>query len=251
MNSPRASTGGPQRSTPSVNPRNGRYLKIAHRGASAYSPENTLRAYGLALDMGADMNEVDIHLSADGHPVLSHDASLDRRGVGLGRIERHTQAEIRRAAGEGPAGIPTLQEAIAVSRGRGGLYIEMKGAGCEPVVCDLLRKNEFTHRAIVGSFDEAKVRRVRELDPDLETALLIAANVNDWPDRCRRAGARYVHFCWEAQPQPHRLLDEGLFDRARADGLRVIAWHEERGEVLRALKALPVAGICGNCPDLL
>jgi len=60
---------------------------IAHRGASAYEPENTLRAFELALAMEATMIEVDIHLSADGHPVVMHDAQLCRTTNGQGKID--------------------------------------------------------------------------------------------------------------------------------------------------------------------
>ena len=59
---------------------------IAHRGASAYEPENTLRSFELALTMGATMIEVDIHLSADGHPVVIHDPELSRTTDGQGRV---------------------------------------------------------------------------------------------------------------------------------------------------------------------
>ena len=61
---------------------------IAHRGASAYEPENTLRAFELALAMEATMIEVDIHLSADGHPVVIHDTQLSRTTDGPGADHR-------------------------------------------------------------------------------------------------------------------------------------------------------------------
>lgn len=234
-----------------VKPGNGRYLKVAHRGASAYAPENTLKAYRLALEMGADMNEVDVHLTADGVPVLMHDGFVreeagTRRPIGELSLERLRA----RDAGAGER-VPTLQEALDVAGEAGGLYIELKGEGTAAVVVDLVRRNGFADRAIVGSFDPQKVRAVKALAPEVETALLLGRDRRVWAPLCREAGVDYAHFCWEGAPQPHRLLDAALFETARQYGLKVVVWHEERPEEIREIVRLPIAAICSNQPDLL
>ena len=78
-----------------MKPNNGKYLKIAHRGASDYAPENTLKAYELALQMGADMCGVDVHLTVDGHPVLIHDADISRTTNGRGKVGALTLEALR------------------------------------------------------------------------------------------------------------------------------------------------------------
>ena len=91
---------------------------IAHRGASAYEPENTLRAFDRAITMGATMLELDMHLSRDGRLIVTHDAELLRTGGPKRRIRDMTLEQIKRLdAGQGEQ-VPTLPEVIELVRGR-------------------------------------------------------------------------------------------------------------------------------------
>ena len=106
---------------------------VAHRGASAEAPENTLAAFRLALQQGAPAVECDVHLSADGCPVVIHDETVDRTTNGKGAVVGLTRAALRgldagswrgpRFAGEP---IPTLEEALELCAGRARLFIEIK-----------------------------------------------------------------------------------------------------------------------------
>ena len=90
---------------------------IAHRGASDDEPENTLRAFRRAIELGADMVELDVHLSRDGHVVVIHDDDVARTTDGTGEVPSLTLGELRRLnAGKGER-IPTLQEVIDLVRG--------------------------------------------------------------------------------------------------------------------------------------
>ena len=125
---------------------------IAHRGASAYEPENTLRAFARAIEMGATMLELDVHLSRDGHLVVIHDPDLSRTTDGSGSAGDMSLAEIQRLdAGLGEH-VPTLAEVIELVRGRAQLYIEMKGQQTPAAVVDTLRRTAFIDQAIAGSF---------------------------------------------------------------------------------------------------
>lgn len=93
-----------------------RYLNVAHRGASAYEPENTLRSIRRAIEMGADMSEIDLHLSKDGVLIVMHDYTVDHTTNGQGAIKELTLAEIKTLdAGQGEP-VPTLQEVIDLVR---------------------------------------------------------------------------------------------------------------------------------------
>jgi len=70
-------------------------LVIAHRGASAYEPENTFKAFRKALELNADMIEVDVRLTADGHPVITHDETVDRTTNGRGKLRDMTLKEVK------------------------------------------------------------------------------------------------------------------------------------------------------------
>ena len=228
------------------------YLKIGHRGASAYEPENTLRSFRRAFELGADMVELDIHLSKDGQAIVMHSEDLHHTTNGQGIVPDKTLAELKTLdAGKG-GHIPTLQEAIAVARGQGGLYIELKGEGTPPVVTEILRAEDFIAQVIVGSFKPWLVREVKALSPEVKTSILVGQTDLDLIALAHAVKADYVHLCWENRaPAPHELLTPELLTAIHAAGLGIILWHEERESELAALSKMDVEGICSNMPELL
>ncbi|HIE28510.1 TPA: glycerophosphodiester phosphodiesterase [Candidatus Poribacteria bacterium] len=227
------------------------YLKIAHRGASGYEPENTIRAFEKAIELGADMVELDVHLSRDGRLIVMHNASVDKTTDGSGYIKDLTLQELKTFdAGKGEQ-IPTLQEAIDCVKGRCGLYIELKGEYTERPVVELIRENAMQNAVIIASFDRNKVRQVKELAPELVTSVLVDDKDADWVAIAKDAKADCIHFCWERYRSPHKLLTDEVMNKASANGLRVIIWHEERPEEIREIIKRDIYGICSNLPDLL
>jgi glycerophosphoryl diester phosphodiesterase len=227
---------------------------IAHRGASAYEPENTLLAFDRAIAMGATMLELDVHLSRDGRLVVIHDPDLSRTTDGAGRVSELSLAEIQCFdAGQGEH-VPTLDEVIELVRARAQLYIELKGQQTPAAVVDTLRHTAFIDGAIAGSFFPWLPQRCKFLEPSLRTSVLIAgrdrqANFIEW---ALAVEANYIHPCWEAAaPAPHELLTPELVAAIRGRGLGIVVWHEERPDELRALARLDVDGICTNTPDVL
>ena len=235
-----------------ISPQELRFLRIAHRGASAHAPENTLAAFRLAAELGADMVELDVHVSADGVPVVIHDSSLARTTDGTGLVGDLTLAELKRLdAGRGEH-IPTLEEAMEVCREVGmGLYVEVKDEQAVFPLVELLRHYPVEH-VLVGSFRPDWVASVKALVPHISTSVLFRA-LNVDPVRLAQAvGADYVHPCWEwYAPEPHRLLSQEWIKRVREADLGIIIWHEERPEEIAALRQLGVDGICSNQPELL
>ncbi len=233
-----------------------RYLAIAHRGASAYEPENTLRAFRRAIELGADMSELDVHLSKDGHIIIMHNAAVDSTTNGHGAIKDMTLDELKRLdAGKGEQ-IPTLGEVLDVVRGKNGLYIELKGEETPRAVVDLLCESNFTEQkqVIVGSFLPHLVKEVKDIAPKIATSLLIGPVFP--PDQLvamtRAVHADYAHLCWEKRhSEPHTLLTPGLLNALHAAGLGIVLWHEERPSELSILRTLDVDAICSNAPNLL
>jgi glycerophosphoryl diester phosphodiesterase len=227
---------------------------IAHRGASAYEPENTLRAFDRAIEMGATMLELDVHLSQDSHPVIIHDADLSRTTGGTGRVVDMTLDQIKRFdVGQGER-VPTLSEVIKLVRGRAELYIELKGQHTPEPVVKALQAADFADQAIVGSFYPWLPQRVKFLAPTIRTSILIGREVQqgDFIEWALAVEADYVHPCWEkASPAPHKLLTPQLISDIRQRGLGVVLWHEERPAELRELVKFDVDGICTNTPDVL
>ena len=227
---------------------------IAHRGASAYEPENTLRAFTRAIDMGATMLELDVHLSRDGRLVVIHDPDLSRTTDGAGFVTDLTLAEIQRFdAGLGEH-VPSLEEVIEAVRGRAQLYIELKGQQTPAPVVDCLRRTAFLDQAIAGSFFPWLPQKAKFLEPALRTSVLVSTRDREagFVEWALAVGADYVHPCWErGASDPHRLLTPELVASIHARGLGIVVWHEERPEELRELVKLDVQGICTNTPDIL
>jgi glycerophosphoryl diester phosphodiesterase len=227
---------------------------IAHRGASAYQPENTLRAFRRAIDMGATFIELDVHLSRDGHPIVIHDADLSRTTTGSGRVHELTLDEIQRFDAGGGERVPTLGEVIDLVRGQVQLYIELKGQHTPGVVVSTLQAKDFIDQAIVGSFYPWLPQKVKFLEPALRTSVLVAWRDRhaDFADWALAVDANYIHLCWEhGSPTPHQLISKDLVASLRRQGLEVVLWHEERPEELVELVQFDVYGICTNTPDIL
>jgi len=230
-----------------------RPLCIAHRGASAHAPENTLAAIIKAAELGADMVEVDLQASADGVLVIMHESELSRTTNGSGSIYAHTLAELQRLDAGGGERIPTAEEVLRCCRERGlGIYFELKIGFAATEIVPLIDRFAMRDRVIVASFRPDWVADVRACDPTLATSVLFGSTHIDPVALAAAAGARYVHPCWEYEgPEPHRLLTPQWLARVRAAGLGIVSWHEERPAEIAALEQIGLDAICTNAPELV
>lgn len=166
-------------------------LIVAHRGASARAPENTMEAFRLAVDAGADAIELDVHLTADGQLAVIHDDTLDRTTDRTGSVEALPMDEIREAdagarfARPGDSGfpfagrglrVPALPEVLDWLPAGIGLVIEVKARAAVDAVVQAVagRAMRSDGRLSVISFDEVVIDQVHELDPELRTGYLVA-----------------------------------------------------------------------------
>jgi glycerophosphoryl diester phosphodiesterase len=164
-------------------------LVVAHRGASAQAPENTMEAFRLGVEAGADAIELDVHLTRDGQLAVIHDDTIDRTTNGAGGVVGFTMDELQRfdagarftnATAETPyAGkglrIPTLPEVLDWLPDGVGLVVEIKARGAAPAVVEALRDRPVRKagRASVISFDEASIDEAHALDAELMTGYLL------------------------------------------------------------------------------
>jgi glycerophosphoryl diester phosphodiesterase len=168
-------------------------LVIAHRGASADAPENTLAAFELAIEQQADMIETDIHLTADGQLAIWHDDALD--GVPVGKL---TLAELRARL---PA-MPTLEETLEVCGRRIPFNLELKQAGkrdyvgIEARVLDVVERASLVEPPLYSSFGAGVLARLRELDPKARLGVLVSASQarrGGIEERARALAAEAIH----------------------------------------------------------
>ncbi|WP_233507992.1 glycerophosphodiester phosphodiesterase [Spongiactinospora gelatinilytica] len=240
-------------------------VNVAHRGASAYAPENTIAAFALAQEQRADMFELDVRETKDHRLVLVHDATLARttnvERVFPGRspwaVRDLTLAEIRRldagswlSADYAKERVPTLGEALSAMDGSGlGLMLEIKEPGRYPgietrVARELRRHGAWLKpgRLVVQSFDWDSMRRFHRLLPGVPVALL------GTPATGRLAAlAEYA----DMVNVPYGDLTRDYVRRAHARSLKVFAWTVDDSAAIRRLISYKVDGIVTNKPDLL
>jgi len=169
-------------------------LVVAHRGAAAYAPENTMEAYRLAVEMGADAIELDVHLTRDGQLAIIHDETLDRTTDLSGPVQERTITQLRGAdAGytfAGPDGltrfrgkglrIPTLPEVLDWLPEGIGLVVEVKAAAATEATLEALAGSRVRMADAVSviSFEEKAIDRAHEIDATLPTGYLLVPSQN-------------------------------------------------------------------------
>lgn len=219
-----------------------RILRIGHRGAAGYEPENTLRSFRRALDIGVDFIETDLQLTADGHVVLMHDKRVDRTTNGTGYVREMTLAELRRLdAGKGEL-IPTLSELLELARGRSGLMLEIIAPGLGAIVPRLVRESGFEGPVIYASFHHPEVLAVRSTDPDAMTLALFEAVPVNRTSLVDDAAATHAGIALDS-------LTADFVGALHAHGSRVFVYTANDPRDIETLKAMPVDGLISDFPD--
>lgn len=229
----------------------GHPLAIAHRGASDYAPENTLKSFRIAADLCSEMWELDIRLSADGVCVVAHDDNLTRvarRGLRVSEARWNEIAALRLPEEQH---ITRLEEIIELAQQTGcGLYIEVKSEGAGPLAWKLLKAAGFRFAALV-SFNPTWIGELREMGCDYPLGILVPTGADPF-SYLSGVDVDIVHPCWrDASDNPHELLTDKLMARFSEHGHQIVIWHEDRATVLDALWEKPIMGICSNRPELL
>jgi glycerophosphoryl diester phosphodiesterase len=225
-----------------------RPLIIAHRGASADAPENTLYAFALAMEQGADGFEFDVQLSADGQLVVMHDFTVDRMTNGSGSVSKLSLAELQALELPHKQTIPTLDE-VFEAFGPQPLYnVEIKTmgireTGLETAVADRIQAHHLEDRVLVSSFNPISVRRSRRY----LTSRTPVANIR------YRGLLNYGYLIAPSQADhPHYpLVNEKYMTWAKKHGYKINVWTVDDPDEARRLVTLGVHGIITNKPQLI
>jgi len=244
-----------------------RPLNLGHRGASGSAPENTLAAFVLARELGADGIELDVQFSQDQRLIIIHDDTLDRTTDGHGRADAFTLAELKtldagcwfntKFADER---IPTLQEVFDLFKPdltgaeRGNLSglnrtpfllnVEIKSDGdtrLADAVVGCVQRNDMGKQVILSSFDQAMLRRVRQFAPELPIGFLYSK-----PDELQA-----LDFAADALHPHWKLINEEFVQQAHARDQQVNVWTVNETDDLRSIVALGVDAIITNYPERL
>ncbi|MGY4688276.1 glycerophosphodiester phosphodiesterase [Salibacterium sp. K-3] len=214
---------------------------IAHRGWSGRAPENTLAAFELAwTSPKVDGIELDVHLSRDKVPVVIHDQTVKRTTNGRGAVRDYTVNELKALDagswfGKTFAGqrIQTLEDVLRRMNRKKTLTIELKQrrdlySGLEEKVVRLLRKYDIIRTTLVGSFDHMAVKKVKQIDPSVQTGLIFMNRPVIPLEQMEDAGA-------ECMMIYHEMAGKALVDLMQYNGYRVNVWTVNQSHVVERL----------------
>ena len=217
-------------------------LRIGHRGACGYQPENTLASIEQAITLGCHFTEVDVRPTADGTLVLLHDEQVDRTTSGRGSIADLMLDDVQRLdAGNGQK-LPTLEEILAVASGRIGLILEFKVQGLAYDVCATVRSSGFKGPVLYASFHHEELQHVRRVDPQALTVALYKRLPEDPVALALRLHATHVGIRIDTITKP-------LVQHFHNAGLIVFVYTVDNPAAIKRVKMLGVNGIISDFPD--
>lgn len=222
-------------------------LKIGHRGACGYEPENTLSSFKKAIELDVDMIEFDVHACNTGELVVIHDDKVDRTTDGTGYVSERSFQELRKLDAGNKEKIPTLKEVLDLIDGKVKVNIELKGENTARLVFEVIEKyvkekgwsyEDF----LISSFIHHELKEIYRLNPEIRLGVLIAEMPVGFPKFAEKIKAYSLNISIKS-------IYEGFVQAAHKRGMKVFVWTvDDIGEIER-MKQLGVDGIFSNFPD--
>lgn len=220
---------------------------------------NTLPAFALAAEQGADGIELDVHRTRDGHVVVVHDFTVDATTNGSGRVTEMTLDELKALDagswfGDAFRGvtIPTLDEVFEAVGDSLLVNVEIKSKavetdGVEQAVADVITRHDMTQRVIVSSFNPLTLNRFRDILPQVPIGFLYQAGMSiDTEEVMKQLGLKH-----EARHPHHSMIDAAYMPWAITEGYRVNAWTVNDAARAVELRELGVDAIITDAPDVI
>lgn len=223
-------------------------VKIGHRGAAGYEPENTLTSFQKAIELGADMVELDVRICKTGEIMVFHDDTLERTTNGTGRIKDKTLAELKKLdAGKGHQ-IPTLSEVFDLVDKRIAINIELKGEktalSVAQTIMEYVEDGWDEGQFLVSSFNYDELLNFKIFYPFLRMGLLFGRLKTNFFELAE-------FFCCYSIHPPIERVNFQLIENAHRKGLKVFVWTANDAEDIKVLQNLGVDGIFSDYPDRL
>ena len=231
-------------------------MRVAHRGASAQYPENTMFAFRQAIQQGVDMLELDVHLTSDDELIVMHDTTLDRTTNGHGNIHDHSLQEIRQLNAGQDEKVPLLSEAIQLAReSQIRLFVEVKGAtdaegiAIAEAAVRALEAESFLSQMVLTSFSPAALLRAKSIQPEIST--MLDPSPQDGSLTPRQICAQVLGSGANCVSYDFRFLTPAIATECQLTGLTLWAWDPDEPEDMTQMIKLGVDGIMTNRPDVL
>lgn len=217
-------------------------LRIGHRGAAGYAPENTLSSIKKAVTLKVDFVELDIQATKDRQLVIFHDRRVDRLTIGKGAVADLSLADLRRLTLPGGHVIPTLEEGLKAAEGKVGVMLELKVPGLVEPALEVLKRSGFSGPVIVASFFHDELLHLRRLQPAAQTLALLVGRPITPAGFALEAKATHVGIAFDT-------LSKAYVEALHAVGLQVFAFTVNDPADIQQVAALGVDGIISDFPD--
>lgn len=226
-----------------------------HRGASGHAPENTLEAFKMAFDMGAEGVELDVHLSKDGELIVIHDETVDRTTDGKGTVADMSLKQLKALSAHNGmeqyrgVKIPTLQEVYELIKGTDKVInVEIKTderlyPGIEEKCLQAAREQGVEGQILYSSFNHDTLKNLKALDPTVKTGALYSKAISKVWDYVKQRGIEYIH------PQWGNLFIPGLIHACKHNGIGINPWTVNKAWVMKHCLRHGI-GIITNYPDV-
>jgi glycerophosphoryl diester phosphodiesterase len=224
-------------------------LKIGHRGARGYEPENTLLGFQKAIELRVDQIELDVHLSSDNELMVIHDETIDRTTDGKGFVNQLSLKELKDFRIEKDQHIPTLSEVLELIDQKCSINIELKSYETADKVVELIEKyvlekkwkyNQF----LVSSFDWNALQQVAFSNPQISIGVLTATDLDQALAFAKFIKARSIH------PYFQSLTKENTA-KMQEQGFKVFPWTVNEIDDIERIKTYNANGIISDFPDRL
>ncbi|NRT16032.1 glycerophosphoryl diester phosphodiesterase [Flavobacterium sp. 28A] len=224
-------------------------LKIGHRGARVYEPENTLIGFQKALALTVDQIELDIHSSVDGEIMVIHDETVDRTTNGSGYVNSFTRLELQQFQIERQQYIPTLIEVLNLIDRKCSINIEIKSNGLADKLVGIIEQYVTEKQwkygdFIVSSFEWDNLEKVRLLNPTIPIAVLTETSIEDALAFAKKIKAQAIN------PDFQMLSTENV-SQMQQTGFQVFPWTVNEIEDIKRIQSYKVDGIISDFPDRL
>jgi len=220
-------------------------LRIAHRGASDYAPENTLEAFRKAVELKLEVVEFDVHRTKDGKLVIMHDHNVKKTTDGLGSIHTLSLKELKKIHEPNGESVPTLQEVINILKNKCICKIDIKDSNITEKVLKMIKKNHIENSVIITSELISVLKKSKILSPEIKIELggfKEKRPVEEMIKEVKDINAEII--------SPHySIITKKLVDESHKNGLEVHVWTVDDPKLMKKMKKLGVDGITSNCAD--
>ncbi|WP_243414851.1 glycerophosphodiester phosphodiesterase [Flagellimonas aquimarina] len=222
-------------------------LVIGHRGAMGHETENTLASVQKAMDLGVDMIEIDVFQIHSGETVVFHDERVERLSNSGGKIEDYNIVDLKQLILDGNHKIPMLQDVLKLINNQVALNIELKGSNTalrvDFITSVYIRDRGWSpENIIISSFKWDELRKMRELNKDVQIAVLTEGDPLEAISVAKELNAIAIN-------PNYKTLNEDNTEKIHEAGFKIYTWTVNEPEDIQKMMDYGVDGIITNYPE--